>query len=291
MESIQKELWNGLIPVEFCMDIADIASNSHVESHFMLVSRFAFLYEVTKDTVRHFQNHAIEISSLVWFESNGTELKHYLPIGVLYDAYFAKSSNLSHRQNESTEAFHPWGITIHFQKPIHGPLTVVPANETQRTYFHTLKQSLHQLYGSASLFNQLTIENQNTVWHSINHGDLTQYLSLLPTLSPENEDFKNIPLRLITTENNNHNNNGNNGIHLITRQKSVKPYLNEDTQEQRTLFQVLQEDYQISTHLIECSQLIIQGIVVGNCQEIPIKSFYQCMRHGDFYLYVLLISR
>ena len=281
-QEISRELWKGLIPIEFSMEVSDIASNSYVDSHFLLAPRFGYLHEITKETVIHFQNKAIEISSLVWYEADGIELKHYLPIGVLYDHYHYVQNSLRRKQSD---CFRPWKIIIHFQRPIHGPLTVVPASETQRTFFHTLKQALHQLYGSTSHFNLLTIENQTTLWNSINQSDFSQYATLLSILSPNTETIKNIPIRILTID-------PANPSLFHVRQRLSKAHLESKTEEigpERGLLQVLVEDYQIIN--IESFHVIVQGVELQQLENIPIKSFYQLMRHGDFYLYILVLPR
>jgi hypothetical protein len=291
-ESLQGELWKGLIPIEFTMDISDIATNEFVDSHYLLASRFSYLYEISQETIAYFQTKAIEISSLIWYECQGVELKHYLPVGVLYDMYDYENKSLS--SNESQE-FRPWKIIIHFQKPVKGLLTVISANETQRVYFHTIKQALHQLYGSTSDFNLLTIENQNQLWKAVNSGSLEQFRTAQSILAPEKQAIRQIPLRVFIDD--------------VVRQKLVRPYRSSassssaafssavETVESRKV-EVIEEPNLLQTVLIEDFQvvnlvdylIVVQGIIIEQLL-VPIVSFYVHMRHSDFYLYILLIKK
>jgi hypothetical protein len=292
-ETLQSELWKGLIPIEFVMDISDIATNVVVDSHYLLASRYSYLYEISQETIAYFQTKAIEISSLIWYECQGVELKHYLPVGVLYDMYDFENRNLSSNQNQE---FHPWKIIIHFQKPSKALLTVISANETQRVYFHTIKQSLHQLYGSTSDFNLLTIENQNQLWKAVNSGNLEQFRLLQSILAPEKQTIRQIPVRIF--------------IDGIVRQKLVRPSRsstsssvsasassseitietgNQETNEEQNLLQyMLIEDFQV-VNLVDYL-IVIQGIVIEQLL-VPLVSFYLHMRYSDFYLYILLIKK
>lgn len=72
-----KNVWDGSVCLEIALAESDLSSSDNPESVFIMTSRFSYLPVALADIVVHFQQHAIEFSSDVWFESNGTPLRRY----------------------------------------------------------------------------------------------------------------------------------------------------------------------------------------------------------------------
>lgn len=287
LTSLQEEQWRGKIPIQFRMDDADIAMGLHVEPHFLLVSRYSYLYEVTRETIEYFQSKALELTTNVWFECNEVELRHYLPIGILFDLFQHERRKATLPNTEAIKAsIEPWTITIHFQKPLKPSINPIPFHESQRLYFHTIKQALHQLLGSSSNFNLLTIDHQTQLWNAINSGDFNSFSTvsqiMLPGLPESIEEIKQVPVRMMIDGG-------------VMRQRLVRPNKpnSSDTSVQssmRTLYEIIVEDFQISNP--ENYEIVVHGITLGSIEfTIPIKEFYLIMRNSDFFLYFLLFSR
>lgn len=295
-DKVLSQLWEGFIPIQLCIAPTDQVSANLTESQFLMVSRYSYLSHAADDAIKYFQVRAIEISPEIWFECALThvELKHHLPFGLLYDQHnhqYLKQGK--YEQNELNPHYHqrPWKIYLHFQKPIaRTPSNAMHFSDTQRIFFHTIKQSLHLLYGNANLFNALTIEQQTTLWQSTNSGNYLSYKSVLSSLSSVEFEMRHIPIRFITADD------------MNMRQKLIKPFqkvVAEDGLEkeiEKSLETVLQTELQLQQEKSEFQDnysLVIQGICMSssNWRNIPIKQFYYLMRHADLYLYILLVPK
>lgn len=67
-------MWDGAVLFEIELAESDVSSSDKPENVFLHSSRYSYLPVVLADIVVHFQQHAIEFSSDVWFESNGHAL-------------------------------------------------------------------------------------------------------------------------------------------------------------------------------------------------------------------------
>jgi len=69
------DVWKGAVLFEVELAESDVSSNDRPENVFLHSSRYSYLPVVLADIVVHFQQHAIEFSSDVWFESDGHTLR------------------------------------------------------------------------------------------------------------------------------------------------------------------------------------------------------------------------
>ena len=276
------QLWDGKIPIKLIMNPSDIAMNSFVEPHFVLASRYGYLTEISKETTKYFQSKAIEMAPHLWFEADGRELPHHLPLGIIHDI----SSIGGSKTGTASEEYEPWTITVHFQRPLKTNVNAIPCEDVQRLYFHSLKQALHQIMGTCASFNLLTIDHQNRLWKAANSSDIQEFSTISQIIYPTNpssdpSEVKQLPVRIIDK--------------LFTiRQKLVRPFakhLPNTPIKFRTLLEVLEEDFCIIFDVENNPAVVINGIEFdrNSLSLIPAYDFYFVMKHADFYLYVLLL--
>lgn len=72
---ISREVWRGCIPVELVIAEDDLSTSTRPNSCLLFMPRMSYLGAVAADSVDYLKSYAIDLSSDVWFESNGQPLK------------------------------------------------------------------------------------------------------------------------------------------------------------------------------------------------------------------------
>lgn len=65
----------GAVCLEVELADSDVSSSEKPANVFLMASRYSYLPVILIDIIIHFQQHAIEFSSDVWFEANGIPLR------------------------------------------------------------------------------------------------------------------------------------------------------------------------------------------------------------------------
>lgn len=78
LSEISQELWEGKITIEITVAAEDMTSLTLCTSCFLFVSRMSYLNIVAADSVDYLKSFAIDISSDVWFDYEGSPLKWYV---------------------------------------------------------------------------------------------------------------------------------------------------------------------------------------------------------------------
>lgn len=201
-------------------------------------------------------------------------------------------------------------MVVHFQAfPSFLLLRCTNPEESEHFYFHSLKQALFLLHGTTRLFNELSVEQQRSLWRSVQFGDHVQYGDVAGRLRPssllstENDahchteaqaalaQVKIVPVRLLRP--------GKPALQrpVRLRRSSAADAVATDGSgsevpeaqlslllQQRTLGEVLSEDFAeaLDINPVKC---IIQGITVP--LEAPIYDLWCLMSHCDLFLYII----
>ena len=209
----------------------------------------------------------------------------HIPLGVLYDRY-----RLAAGCDE------PWRIYIRFQRfPVSSLLKCSTPKDSQRFFFHSLKQALYLLHGSTRMFNDLTIENQRSIWNAIQISVNEDFMEagVVSELEPINvDDFHSIPIRLTT------------GQQQTYIQRPVTP--GKGSKAMKSIADVLTSDFGVDSGLLSSEKetvkkrlsetehscrhigmaLYAQGVPVP--LEAPVIDVWRLMRHCDLFLYIHL---
>lgn len=215
-----------------------------------------------------------------------------MPIGVLYDSEIAGQG----------DQLAPWDVTVHFQ---HFPSSeVLPCDrlaDSEKLYFHSLKQALHLLHGSTRLYNEFTIASQERLWRAVCSADGGEYAAAASPLLPvDARAIGRLPVRLVYSDTLDQRSRclqrpvacvSCNGCALRTLSdvltedfapfmEGTAPRLSEQQQQQRQVAAA-------SVPKTEwCRFVMIQGIEVP--LDAPAIDVWQLMHHCDLFLYISL---
>lgn len=69
------DIYRGAIPLQIDLAASDSSSSFHSNRALLLVSRYAYLTEVSKEIVEYFRTNAVEFDASVWFDCEGQVIK------------------------------------------------------------------------------------------------------------------------------------------------------------------------------------------------------------------------
>jgi autophagy-related protein 5 len=164
----------------------------------------------------------------------------------------------------------PWIVTVHFQSfPYERILKCGSSEESEKYYFHSLKQALYLLHGSTRPFNDLTSEKQSQLWESTYQGSMGMFEQVARDLRPSIENFKFIPLRILFAWD------------KATYQKPVALFDNDNTYlSVKSYLEPLIHTWEFAS----AYDILIQGIVVPD--DMPLYQIWKLFAHADLFLYI-----
>lgn len=75
IDQFQRDIWEGCIPIEISLHIADMGCIFPPDPVYMLANRMGYLPLIAKSIIESFKSRAIEFASEARFEAKGVSLK------------------------------------------------------------------------------------------------------------------------------------------------------------------------------------------------------------------------
>jgi hypothetical protein len=183
---IQLSAAEGRVPVSFEMDEHEVISLHRPLPMYVLAHRHSYLPLVSLQAVHSFQDSAPQVGAEgVWYATpSGHPLRWDMPIGVLYDAH--------------GDGQLPWRVLVRFQEFPSAVLLRAGLKETERAYFHSLKQALNLLSGSARSFMDLRQHDQEALWQAVESGRFADSWRIVQSLLPPDQGLQLAPVRVVS---------------------------------------------------------------------------------------------
>lgn len=203
---LAQELWNGNIPIQFCLAASDISATIAPDPYYCVASRFAYLPAVSEDIVSYYRTYAVDVASVVWFEHQGIPLKANLPIGHLYDMFYvignergvSPKSNVSSKNAHYSSMTAPWKVIVHFQYFPVSEIIHCSSGEHAKNYFmHSLKQAIYILQNNLRQFSQLSQSDTDSCWNGVCTGSRLEYEQCKQMLDITRKSMRKIPIRIL----------------------------------------------------------------------------------------------
>ena len=93
----------------------------------------------------------------------------------------------------------PWRVLIRFRDFPTTQILKAGLKETERAYFHALKQALNLLTGSARSFMDLRQHDQESLWQAVESGRFIDSWKVVQTLLSPDQSIHLAPIRIVST--------------------------------------------------------------------------------------------
>ncbi len=158
-----------------------------------MVSRQTYFPLVLDKVHRHFGESVS--SSLknneIWLDYNGTPLKWFYPVGLLYDLY-------ANEGNASSSL--PWTVNVHFSD-YPADMLQYTGKEMVETYFMSTVKEADALKHRGKVVNEMLKKEHKQLWYGVQNDKFEQFWSVNRKLMEAGDagaanGFKNIPFRV-----------------------------------------------------------------------------------------------
>lgn len=265
---MQRKVQNFQVPLLFILSPEEVVSSEPPNPCFIHAPRSSYLPAIAENIIHLFRQHTLEYDNDPWFEIGDDILLHITtPVGVFYDCY------VKHR------TLKPLVIRICFKSLTTVVFSTSSATVTQseRSFFHNLKQAVHLLHGNTSVFNDLSIENQRKLWTNtscVSKGNCENII--LASLIPLDNAVIFLPIRILRV-----------GCISIVYQKPVTAQI--------TLFSALQEFFPTSLWFVNKStdsianiQCLSNGLVLP--LDVPMYELWKIFHSMDMFMYIVITT-
>ena len=288
MDSIllSKEVWKGSVPIQFSLFVGDLCADIAPEPFFVMLPRASSLFRETKGLIDHFYQYSVcrgALESELWFSSaDGKALKSNMPVGLLFDSDCdCRASSGIYDNDDVNEKKIPWCILVHFQNyPYQKIIKCTSLEESQSLFFHSLKQSVFILFGNTRRYNELAIEQQDSLFTSALFGLREEYYFALKSVILDFNDLseiRSLPIRIVL---NGKKSNEQAGPTTTSRTRQVVIPTGEVSQ--KTLSDVFMDFENLTV-----SNVKIQGISVP--LDSDIHNLWKIFHMPDLFLYVTCV--
>lgn len=177
----------GKLPICFEMSETEVTSLHRPLTVFCHAARQSYLPLVSMQAASSFQDSAPQVGPEgLWFSTvTGQPLRWDLPIGLLFD--------------EHGQGALPWRVQIRFRDFPSAHLLKSGLKETERAYFHSLKQALNLLTGSATSFIDMRQHDQEALWQAVEAGRFLDAWRITQTLL-SGSTLQLAPVRLVSSK-------------------------------------------------------------------------------------------
>ena len=175
----------GRLPVAFEMDEREVTSLNRPAAVFVHAPRQSYLPLVALGAATAFQDSAPQVGPQgIWFSTiSGVPLRWDLPLGLLYDAH--------------GHGILPWRVLVRFRDFPSAQLLKSGLKETETMFFHSLKQALNLLNGSARSFMDMRQHDQEALWQAVETGRFIDAWRIAQPLISSEVHFA--PIRLLSS--------------------------------------------------------------------------------------------
>ncbi|KHJ96013.1 autophagy protein Apg5 [Oesophagostomum dentatum] len=186
---VSRKLWEAAVPIEFQVDRDDESGDTCRPSYTML-PRCGYLpvhlAKILEQTKARDESLKLDFEK-VWLESNGSPLKVYYPIGVLFDL---------HKPPDS-----PTMTIIIKTGPRPDGVLPVSKDAMEAMFMQTLKEANYLKRRKDEIVSSMKIDEHKQLWSSLVHDRFDDFWGVNRRLmeSTEERPFHDIPIRLYVT--------------------------------------------------------------------------------------------
>jgi autophagy-related protein 5 len=203
-QTLAHHIWEGMLPIQVELDkeeleAAGITLDHFIEPYFMLIRRCNYLPVITPQIIELLiQRHLpfIGDETDIWYSFGNIPLKWHYPIGLLYDLYVGKKSEI------------PWKLIVHTrgypdEHLLRSPLPSI--DHMRDLYMGLIKESDFLRHGSVKRVMKLSKQDQTQLWTSLCSGDFNAFWTVNQQLVWSNSSEilidtaslpRHVPLRL-----------------------------------------------------------------------------------------------
>jgi len=259
-EHIQKEVWNGAVPIVLTLNRDEVAIPQTPEPFYFLAPRCGYLPLAVNEAKHHFLPFVPPRVDDPWLEFQGNPVKWHLPTGVLFDLW-----------SSPTEL--PWALDIHFVNfPAQKVMRVTNDEALKSFYMNSLKEANHLKHGDNVMINNLSRPDQDFLWEGLRSQKYDMFWGVHDKISVTLEKMNYVPVRICRRNE-----------PII--QQPVKA-LNPDTGEPNTLGEVLRQLLP-DVFPAKGGRVLVHGIIPPFETPIAWLAYHCC--HPDNFLYIVVL--
>lgn len=183
---VLREIWEGKIPVEFCLASNEIAAVEPPKPFYVLVPRISYFPLVLEKAQKYFSGFVTEEDGdELWLDYQGIPLKWHYPIGVIYDLY-------------KTDEALPWQITLHFKDFPETDLIRCHSKEAVEAHFMQAVKEADQLKHKAEVINSMQKIDHKQLWNGLASDRFDQFWAVNKRLMENNVEtpIRHVPFRI-----------------------------------------------------------------------------------------------
>lgn len=261
---ILKEVWDGKLPI--CFRLSDEeCSSAEPEEIYLMVSRqtyFPLVLDRVKVHFSDFVSSQLKTNEL-WLDYNGTPLKWYYFVGLLYDLYA--------NNNDSTGGTTPWTLNVHFGDYPTDMMQYLNKESIESLFMSTIKEA-DALKHRGKVVNEMLKKDHKQLWYGVQNDKFEQFWSVnrkLMELNGQEESggFRCIPFRLYEND-------------RAFVQKNFEPCT--DVGKKRTLGDLLEVIYGAEGYMSK--NVLIQGITPS--LETSVQWLSENLSYPDNFLHI-----
>jgi autophagy-related protein 5 len=194
-KEIRQEIWNGKLPI--CFKLAtDECGSIEPEEIYLMVSRQTYFPLVLDKVQRHLSEFIVNPTNKtneIWLDFNGTPLKWYYPVGLLFDLY-ANDGGI-----DSQSINIPWNLNVHFDNFPAELINTFNNKDVVESYFLSTIKEADAIKHKGKIINDMLKKDHKQLWYGIQNDKFDQFWSVnkkLMEVIDGMEYFKAIPFRI-----------------------------------------------------------------------------------------------
>jgi len=210
LQSLQKKIWQGRVPLEIRLANDDCRTYDKSESYICFAHRISYLPLLIPRLVAFFRSSLIHEAdpSQVWFSFEEVPLKWHYPIGLLFDLYSpvkdeliiaSGAGRLDVDETEESDNGLPWQLIVHFSGWPEEQLIKLDkeGKELHDKFNNSVKEASYIRHGTNKIIMSLGKEPTTQLWEAVETVDPALFYKVHRKLvRPAGESIRNIPIKI-----------------------------------------------------------------------------------------------